>query len=443
MESTGRTSHRAPSTCMMPSTCRIPVVHRRLEAAHRAWHTARDGYNDPNNFTFGLNSCIQELRNVTFALQSALRNKVEGFDEWYAPWSQTLRSDDVCKWASNARTEITKVGDLNSRSTLRVWHLFTYDDVASFRQYKVNGADYSNYAIEPLLSAAEVVENDKLASGNSPRVQALGMERRWTVPEIPEWELLDALSHCYGVLAKLVIDCEASLIAPLSGRNYSAFAEQITAKTTTPNCMRAKETDRLELVSPKTGLASAHRTTRLERDDSTLPELVERYGPLRVLPKDVSSPLDLVLPQFNNAKRVLAADGYHLRIQMLYRGTTIVHNEAVELGDRTDKYMHSLRLAELATRLGADGFFEIAEAWYASAHSATADPYGEISDREDRREILFVTAFTRREGVLSRWCFFNRTAFGITFEEDRSDTLAWNHLKPLAQSWGVGFEATI
>ena len=39
---------------------------QRLKDAHRLWHRAEAEYHDPEEFRLNLNSCIQELRNVTF-----------------------------------------------------------------------------------------------------------------------------------------------------------------------------------------------------------------------------------------------------------------------------------------------------------------------------------------------------------------------------------------
>lgn len=421
---------------MTPKTCRIPAVHKRLEAAHRAWHAAKEDYNDPDNFTYGLNSAIQELRNVTFALQSALRGKIDGFDDWYKPWMEALKGDPVCKWASDARTTITKIGDLDSLSTLTVWHLFTYDDVTAFRDLKLNKHNRNKYSLEPILSNSEISAMDSGSSYAMPQVQAYGVERRWVVDELPEWDLLDALSHCYTFLAKLILDCEQKLILPSHGLSLQDYPEELLSETHSPDCMRPKETDRLDVVSPRTGHTSTAHTKRIEVDPDMGPELEKRYGPLKPLTKKATSPLDLVDQLLAHAKRVLVADGSHMRFYQLFRGGSPVHGEVVELRDRTDKYLHSLRLAELATTYHADGFLEIAEGWVGSVAEAENYPEVEIEHQPNRKESLSVTAFTQTEGPLTKWVTFRRTAFGIVFSEEQTDHVAWNYLKPLAQAWG-------
>lgn len=425
---------------MAPSGCRIPAVHKRLEAAHRAWHSAKNDYNDPDNFTYGLNSAIQELRNVTFALQSALRGKIAGFDEWYKPWMEALKADPVCKWASDARTTITKIGDLDSSSTLTVWHLFTYDDVTAFRDLKLNRQARSGYSRKSILSNSEIAAMEAQSSHTGPQVQAFGVERRWVVEELPEWDLLDALSHCYTFLAKLIIDCEQNLVRTSHGLPPYNYPEAFISETHSPECMRAKETDRLDVVSPQTGHTSIAHTKRIEVDPDIGPELEERYGPLEPITQNASSPLDLVDKLLQHAKRVLVADGSHMRFYQLFRGGTIVHGEVVELGDRTDKYLHSLRLAELATKYRADGFLEIAEGWVGSVAEAENYPAVEIEQQPNRKESLSVTAFTQKEGPLTKWVLFRRTAFGIVFSEEQTDYVEWNFLKPLAQAWGYQTE---
>lgn len=421
---------------MAPTTCRIPAVHKRLEAAHRAWHSAKKDYNDPDNFTYGLNSAIQELRNVTFALQSALRGKVEGFDQWYKPWMEALKADPVCKWASDARTTITKIGDLDSLSTLTVWHLFTYDDVTAFRDLKLNRKARTAHIRKSILNNSEIAAMETQSGHTMPQAQAFGIERRWIVEELPEWELLDALSHCYTFLAKLVIDCELDLIRTSRDLLPYEYPETLISEIHSPECMRAKETDRLDVISPQTGHASIAQTKRIEADPNIGPELEKRYGPLKPITRNVSSPLDLVDELLQHAKRVLVADGSHMRFYQLFRGGSAVYGEVVELGNRTDKYLHSLRLAEMAAKYRADGFLEIAEGWVGSVAEAESHPAVEISEQPNREESLSVTAFTRTEGPLTKWVIFRRTAFGIAFYEEQTDFVAWNFLKPLAQAWG-------
>jgi hypothetical protein len=70
----------------------IKPASKRLFDAQTHWHNANKEYFNPSTFSLHMNSCIQELRNVTFLLQSNKRG-IEGFDEWYEPWQERMRAN--------------------------------------------------------------------------------------------------------------------------------------------------------------------------------------------------------------------------------------------------------------------------------------------------------------------------------------------------------------
>jgi hypothetical protein len=49
-------------------------------------------------------------RSVTNVLQN-LRNKAQGFDDWYEPWKQEMEQDPLLKYLYKLRTEINKRGE--------------------------------------------------------------------------------------------------------------------------------------------------------------------------------------------------------------------------------------------------------------------------------------------------------------------------------------------
>src|SRR5664279_3760262 len=99
--------------------CPIPNAHRRLEDAHFHWHEVRSAYHEPQEFRRHLNAAIQDLRNVTFALQGEKR-AVPDFDNWYRPWQDRMKADPVLKWLVDARNTVVKRGDLETASTAKL-----------------------------------------------------------------------------------------------------------------------------------------------------------------------------------------------------------------------------------------------------------------------------------------------------------------------------------
>lgn len=113
-----------------PSGCPIETAENRLREAHRRWHDCADSYHSPEDFRDGLNSAIQALRNVTFALQSA-KSKIEGFDLWYAEEQELMKADPVLRWIVDSRNIIVKQDDLKTLSQLKVTVVPSYDAEAA------------------------------------------------------------------------------------------------------------------------------------------------------------------------------------------------------------------------------------------------------------------------------------------------------------------------
>jgi len=99
------TSHKPQCECKlkdMTSTtstsrglrdCPISNTHQRLRQAHILWHQAAENYQNVDVFLTNVNSLIQELRNISFILQTE-KDKIPGFDAWYEPWRERLKNDE-------------------------------------------------------------------------------------------------------------------------------------------------------------------------------------------------------------------------------------------------------------------------------------------------------------------------------------------------------------
>lgn len=182
-------------------SCPLPKTHNRLRQVHDLWHEAQWSYPDVDEFTTKLNACIQAARSVTFVLQKE-HSHSDGFDAWYGAWRARMRADPLMKWLVDARNEIEKEGDLESHSTALVSLVVGAQEV-----------ELTRLEVDPMASPQEVasaVRVDEL--DESVREDAvLVVERRWTVNELPDEELLDVLGHCYGVLATVVREAHERL----------------------------------------------------------------------------------------------------------------------------------------------------------------------------------------------------------------------------------------
>ena len=108
------------------TTCPISALHTRIMNAWKFWLDADRHYADIDELIRNVNSCIQELRNVTFVLQKQ-KVSIPDFDKWYGHWQKIMKDDSVLKWLVSARDKIVHEADLEIFSTLRVVVFLDYN----------------------------------------------------------------------------------------------------------------------------------------------------------------------------------------------------------------------------------------------------------------------------------------------------------------------------
>ncbi len=104
--------------CPLERSCPLEPVHARMRDAIRLWIECLKNYHEPEAFRTFLNSCIQALRNVTFALQKN-GDSIPYFPNWYETWREDFRRDPLLHWLVDARNRIVKEGDLSTKSLAR------------------------------------------------------------------------------------------------------------------------------------------------------------------------------------------------------------------------------------------------------------------------------------------------------------------------------------
>lgn len=174
--------------------CPLQVAEQRLADAARLWEKANESYFSPNDFRTFAQSCIQGLRTVTWILQNR-KHELVGFDEWYGTRQESMRSDAVLRWLVNARNRIEKQGDLITLSQLKVTFSASWHD----------GLEHT----EDLAPTVTLDEVGPLLLAQFPPLARSGeallrIERRWVDSDLPDTELLKALSHCYSSLSELL-----------------------------------------------------------------------------------------------------------------------------------------------------------------------------------------------------------------------------------------------
>jgi hypothetical protein len=377
-------------------SCPLPKTHNRLRQAHDLWHEIGGVYPDVDEFVIKLNACVQAVRSVTWVLQKEL-SRQEWFKDWYASWQATMRADVRMKWLVNARNAIEKEGDLDTRSIARV-------SIAATDGEQV----LANMEVPPLLGPAEVAEIVKLPElPDALRKHAvMVVERRWTVTEFPDDELLDVLAHCYGVLASIVREAHERCgvqMHTFGGETHADQHERLPHPSGRLPCMVTTQEMRSAYWHLGQDALIQYGRTDLTRTREQLeafgPEAAKHYGNLlqhhRLAPGMPLSERASVMHEWG--KHMLRIDGFHHSFAWTFLGDSgraQVH--AMDSQDQQDKIMKVRLLAGDIEESGADGLIFTGETWHAQ-EVASDDPRFDLraGEREDRLEGLVTYALAR------------------------------------------------
>lgn len=386
--------------------CPIPNTHSRLEQAHRLWHQTLENYDDPEGFRANLNSAIEALRNVTFMLQKE-KSAVPSFDEWYGERQAEMKADVIMKWLQKARTTVVHESDLRTHSTAHA----TVHNNLTLARLKVELSPLVSTPLATMFIAAKLPE--PFASNRQDLV--LSVERRWSVPELPDRELLDALAYAYGVLSQIVRAAHERAGAPYDQR--SPHEKPVTVPDGRLPCMITTAEDRTARVTLADYQLLIPRTGEVQYDPSIGEKAAKRYSltesdSLRTFPDD---PLALAETLIPTAKRVLAKDKYHDRFAFLRTpsGWQIVQLAAQ---DRPEKYALAQRLAQIVQRYQADAVVEIGEVWRSLLEKTESERTPNRAS--DRHEALIVSVASSQGSCRMIIAPFRRTILGrIKFYE--------------------------
>lgn len=422
--------------CKARGECPTPAAHKRLQDAHLLWHQATAKYGNVEAFRANLNACIQALRNVTFVLQKE-KARIPNFEFWYSGWQDKLRADLVLRWLIEARNRIVKEGDLETRSTVRVAIVMSYFE-----------PPYFEFAVHPLKPIDELIKTivrqelpESIRKGGLLRV-----ERRWIAESLPNHELLEALAHCYGVLAALVQDAHAQSGVPgcqiyIRGEDGSLKpleTSSIYLKGRLP-CMVTKGESRTVWIKLSTG-EFLRPITISAVPRISVEEIEVRYGPLvgkaLSVKRKPSSIREHAEKLFEFAKDLLRADGYHITMAILILSSGRWRFMEVAPEDQSDKYMLWSQLALEVERYGVVGIIVISEAWMAKFDPRY--PFRAPSESPDRREVLQLMAASSDGDEFSLTCRFERKDGAIEFDETvKSVGPEAFYLEPVRRVWGT------
>ncbi|MCX5824091.1 MAG: SEC-C domain-containing protein [Deltaproteobacteria bacterium] len=416
--------------CENIENCPTPSAHSRLNDAHRLWHQAEANYNDPDSFRVNLNACIQTLRNVTFVLQKE-KSRIPNFDGWYAGWQSTLREDNILRWLVDARNVIVKEGDLETLSRVRVAILDSY-----------NGSPHHEMNVEPMATTKDIAI--MMASQDIPeqlkKDGVLRVERKWIAMDLPDYELLEAMSHSYGVLSTMILDAHSQSNASLpkiftrnKGGSVKPHKGPITHLNGRLPCMVVESEKRTVRVKLSTNQLLTMKEFKIKK--ITKKVVTERYGNVLdhlVKPQTQRERLFMLLEW---AKNILQTDGYHVPIVLFELKSNKLQILSFAMNDQAEKHLMARKLAQDAVSLGAKSITGIGEAWCVMSHK---DKPVRVSPEElpDRTEALVIDYLSAEGEEFSIFCPFvhrnNSIEFGEVVENHRSNNIFYI---PLRETW--------
>lgn len=415
------------------SYCPLAAVDKRLDDVRVAWIEALRNYNKPDEFRRSLNTCVTTLRTVTFVLQ---KNKasIPDFQPWYEKWQERMHQDDVMHWLLVARNYIEKEGDLKTLSVA---------DITVTLDWGMR--IYQRFAVSPFLSTlqiAEMVRESVPVGKDKSESSLLSVERRWVDVQLPDYEVLDALSYCYSFIDKLVKDAHAHVgIRGLCPYRKAKGVIDIDQKRIEhlggrPPCMVATRAERTVWVKLSSGEELLPLQYHKEFDLEELREAAKRYGldeRDELFKKKPETMMEEAEFWFNMAKIVLCKDGYHIPMVILYGPNPTIIN--MRLDEQVDKYLMWEQIAEHVELCGAEKLVFVAEAWLRVPEEKLHPTDYSYKPREG----LSLIAVSNDGGFISICAEFKRKGNSIHFLKEhisqKESSIDSRQLEPVKRVW--------
>jgi len=394
----------------------LKPVARVLKDARVHRHDALVSYHDPETFLRSVEALVQDLRNVTFRLQS-VKSKIDGFDAWYEPRQNEMREDEVLRWLNDARIEIVKKTGLLASSFAQVSVIDSYLEAPTFvTQLPVD------------LSTEELV--NQTISTFPPAIRqhlTLEIRRRWEAPSLPGVELLFALAHCYVSLYELIEAVASELFGqdgPVAGLFMSGDDwEEILVDAS----------ERFIQVKADSGEQIKVATREIEE----IPDLETASAHYGIEFASIAFPPDTIeraKASHERARAIFNVDGYHVLLAILSDSEGHQQIIPLEVNDKRDKFLAMRRIAELAVEGDFDLVVVTGESWLAAIEE-TPKAYIELSEIEDKREALTTWAESKDGRSIGLASMIGRNDHGVTLDEMIVVNSPAVLLDPIRRAW--------
>lgn len=408
--------------------CPFSAAERRFGDCLKLWRATKKAYFDPEGFRLALNTCIQTMRSVTFLLQKC-KPIFPQFEEWYLPWQKTMRDDPLMKWLVAARNVIVKEGDLETHSEVAAAVVESWYEPPTLVM-----------KVPPLQKTEQIALtlSEKLKCSVSKELGILRVERRWVDSRLPHDEILEVLSHCFGMLSKLLLDGHNRLLGDVSAQECQWYQQRTVDPAAMPPCMVRQDTDRTIWLRLSTGRFVHPHAEPMETTKKTYTTAKRRYKKAIEEARenlDDSTGFEAEAKRlFRFAKAVLLKDGYHVPMAFLgYPDGRRVHM-VLEIEDREAKYVIFRQLATDVAKTGADSVIIVNETWVGSPEDMAKGIYP--ADSPTRKEALHLVAANKSGGLFQYTVLFHRDKKGqIVFDDQMVDEGVPNFLLPILSVW--------
>ncbi|MGO4205097.1 hypothetical protein AB4Z09_25830 [Rhodococcus sp. TAF43] len=409
-----------------PDGCQIEVAENRLREAHRRWHECADSYSDPDDFRDGLNSAIQALRNVTFALQSE-KSRIDGFAEWYSKEQESMKQDPVLRWSLDSRNTIVKQGELNTLSRLKVTLVPSYGEEAmavmgeQLTWEELRTASLGSILQNPVNAPVELTVEEVLEGLNELDIPmsirqgaSVILEHRWVDEKMPEYELLSLLAHAYGRLSSILARCHELMgmrtYRVSGGTRGEAVAWKAEILKDQPldgklPCMVSTRHHRITRFRLVDGTeVKEYRNWKADYDPEVADQVRESriYGDLPELPRHALGGMQsddqlarTVETYAEMARGILRSGQDHGWFTYYFRRGSCMGGRVHMTVDTQGKHAISADIARAALEYDADALVMIGEVWTSPMQRTIDGAYVPPSLHAERTEAVAVTAISR------------------------------------------------
>lgn len=418
-----------------------PAKQRLLDAFDHLLHAVHR-YAEPVPFCKNINACIQELRNVTFVLQSH-KSVIPGFKEWYEEWQSWMRQNDFLRWLVLARNRVVKQANLvtASRTTIRV--VDSYDE---------RGQELFSESADSSLTSVELAQAFRIRmrlTRTLPEHGLITIEREWRVGNQKDHELVSVLRYCLECLGYLLADCAERLLEVQDdGRDLPRLTElhqhldHLAPRDFELSPKLRSATIELETGKPVHVRLYPSRT--LTQADRKL--VTEHYGREPTVPpmeKGVTL-RELAHYYMQEARQVIARDAYHLPFVFFFRDHAALGMLGLEIGNHSQKYALSRKVAEHAQKSGANRVIMIGEVW--TAPFDPLRPQARPDESLERREILTVHGISGEGDEIFLSARMGRVGEEVILaptEEEVLSTRGSDFLEPVKRGWRLGWSSLV